>query len=193
MFSTTHCTYVVNETISHYNFSPPNVHVLMFDASKAFDRIKYCKLFEQLLAYNMSPLVLWLLSLLYTNQTMQVRWKSSIGNSFSVSNGVKQGGILSPVLFAVYMDGLLNKLKNSGIGCYMGNNFKCGVPFADEIKLLTPTHKGLNKHIYICEQYAAEFDIKFNGAKTNILYIKVEIMLYITKMFLEMEGKLNVL
>ncbi len=73
----------------------------MLDASKAFDRVKYCKLFEQLLECNMSPLVLRLLSVLYTNQTLQVRWKSSIGNSFSVSNGVKQGGVLYPVLFAV--------------------------------------------------------------------------------------------
>ncbi len=35
-----------------------------------------------------------------------------------------------------------------------------GVSFADDIKLLTSTHKGLNKLIYICEQYAAEFDVK---------------------------------
>ncbi len=47
-----------------------------------------------------------------------------------------------------------------------------GVSFADDIKLLTPTHKGLHKLIYICEQYAAEFDIKFNGAKSKyIVYI----------------------
>ncbi len=59
-----------------------------------------------------------------------------------------------------------------------------GVSFADDIKLLTPTHKCLNKPIYICEQYDAEFVIKFNGAKANIWYIKVEIVLYITKMFL---------
>ncbi len=39
-----------------------------------------------------------------------------------------------------------------------------GVSFVDDIKLLSPTHKGLNKLIYICEQYAAEIDIKFNGA-----------------------------
>ncbi len=56
--STTHCTYVVNETIIHYNFNRTNVHVIMLDASKAFDRVKYCKLFEQLLARNMSPLVI---------------------------------------------------------------------------------------------------------------------------------------
>ncbi len=44
------------------------------------------------------------------------------------------------MLFAVYIDGLLNKLKNSEVGCYMGNKFMGGVSFADDIKLLTPTH-----------------------------------------------------
>ncbi len=97
----------------------------------------------------MSPLVLRLLSVLYKNQTLQVRWKSSIGNSFSVSNGVKQRGLLSLVSFVVYIDGLLDKLKNSGVVCYIGNKFIGGVSFADDIKLLTPTHKGFNTLIYI--------------------------------------------
>ncbi len=85
---------------------------------------------------------------------------------------MKQGGVLSPVLFAVYIDGLMNKLKNGGVGCYMGNKVMGGVSFADDIKLLTPTHKGLNKFIYICEQYAAELDIKFNGAKSKHMVYK---------------------
>ncbi len=121
------------------------------------------------MAYKVSVKALVSLS---TNQTLQVRWKSSIGNSFSVSNGVKHGEVLSPVLFAVYIDGLLTKLKNSGVGCYMGNKFMGGGSFADDIKLSTPTHKGVNKLIYICEQYAAEFDIKFNGAKSKHMAYK---------------------
>ncbi len=76
------------------------------------------------------------------------------------------------MLFAVYIDGLLIKLKNSGVGCYMRNKFMGGVSFADDIKLLTTTHKGLNKLIYICEQYAAEFDIKFNGPKSKHMVYK---------------------
>jgi hypothetical protein len=65
--STTHCTYVVNETINYYNFHKTNVHVLMLDASKTFDRVKYCKLFQELLNRKVSPLVLRLLSVLYTS------------------------------------------------------------------------------------------------------------------------------
>ena len=39
--------------------------------------------------------------------------------SFHVSNGVKQGGVLSPILFCVYLDELLLRLKCSGLGCHI--------------------------------------------------------------------------
>ncbi len=69
----------MNETISSHKFHKINVHVLMFDASKAFDSVKYCKLFNELLNRNVSRLILRLLSVLYTNQTLQVKLKSIIG------------------------------------------------------------------------------------------------------------------
>jgi len=42
---------------------------------------------------------------------------------FSAVNGVKQGEVLSPVLYCVYIDDLLLALSNSGVGCYIGSNF----------------------------------------------------------------------
>ena len=56
--STTQCTFSMLETIDHYNFMKSNAFVLMLDASKAFDRVNYCKLFRELLKREMSPLVL---------------------------------------------------------------------------------------------------------------------------------------
>ena len=47
---------------------------------------------------------------------MSVRWGCSISNVFNVSNGARQGGILSPKLFNIYIDGLSNILNNSLIG-----------------------------------------------------------------------------
>ena len=38
-------------------------------------------------------------------------------------NGVKQGGVLSQIIFSVYIDGLLVRLHNSGVGCYVGTQF----------------------------------------------------------------------
>ena len=54
--STTHCTYVMMETISYYNANGSNVYALMLDASTAFDRVNYCKLFRVLFRVRL-PLV----------------------------------------------------------------------------------------------------------------------------------------
>ena len=60
---------------------------------------------------------------MYTNQSLKVRWGTCIGDKFNVTNGVKQGGVLSPTLFSVYMDDLFERLQKRGVGCYMGNYF----------------------------------------------------------------------
>ena len=83
----------------------------MLDATKAFDRVRYCKLFRKLLSRKMSPLILRLLMFMYTNQELQVKWSGSVSERFNVLNGVKQGGVVSPILFAVYMDDLLMLLE----------------------------------------------------------------------------------
>ncbi len=118
--STTQSTFILNETVSYYNFNHTNMYAEFLDARKAFDHVQYCKLFNELVNHNISPLALRLLLNMYTKQTLQVRWRNAMSQQFTLCNGVKQGGILSPILFAVYIDGLLGRLNESGIGCYMG-------------------------------------------------------------------------
>lgn len=170
--STTHCTFLLQETVSYYNYNHTNVYTLLLDASKAFDRVKYCKLFEILLERKMSPITIRLLLQMYTNQQLMVQWGNVESKKFNILNGVKQGGVLSPVLFAVYIDGLLLRLKQSGIGCCMSNKYVGALSFADDITLLCPTYSGLCKMVNICEVYAADFHIKFNGKKSKLLIFK---------------------
>jgi len=58
---------------------------------------------------------------------------------FSAVNRVKQGGVLSPVLYCVYIDDLLLALSISSVGCYIGNNFVGALAYADAIVLIAPT------------------------------------------------------
>ena len=95
----------------------------MLDASKAFDRVNYCKLFGELLKRDISPIVLRLLLYMYTSQTLRVKWGHTVSNYFTVRSGVKQGGVLSPLLFAIYTDSLLKRLEESGVGISHGWTF----------------------------------------------------------------------
>ena len=64
---------------------------------------------------------------------------------FSVSNGVRQGGVLSPVLFTVYINRLLQDLQDQGIGCYWGKHYTGVFAYADNIVLLAPSASALRQ------------------------------------------------
>ena len=51
----------------------------------------------------------------------------------------KVGGVLIPVLFCIYIDGLLTKLSESGVGCNMGEDFLGALAYADDIVLIAPS------------------------------------------------------
>ena len=97
----------------------------------------------------------WLLNV-YLQQKLCVQWNNSFSDYFKVTNGFKQGGVISPVLFCLYIDGLLIELKRSGVGCYMGSVFAGAFGYADDLKLLTPTVTAMRKMVMICENYARE-------------------------------------
>ena len=110
------------EIINYYNFNKSHVSVLLLDACKAFDRVNYCKLLNELLKRNIPPVLLRLLLYMYTTQSLRVKWSDTLPQ-FTVKNGVKQGGVLSPILFAIYTDGLLKRLEDTGVGCHIGCRF----------------------------------------------------------------------
>ena len=100
---TDHCIFAFKEIIDYCTKLNSRVSVCFLDASKAFDRINHTKLFDKLRKRGICGYLLRILVYWYETQTMCVRWGNHISNDFQVSNGVRQGGILSPRLFAIYI------------------------------------------------------------------------------------------
>ena len=90
---------------------------------------------------------------------------------FLAVNGVKQGGVLSPVLFCLYIDDLLLTLSKSGVGCFIGSNFVGALAYADDIVLVAPTASALRRLLSVCGDFASEYCISFNAAKSKCLII----------------------
>jgi len=87
---------------------------------------------------------------------VRISWCGAASDYFVADNGVKQGAVLSPVLFCVYIDDLIILLSKAGVGCYIGSNFVGALAYADDIVLIAPTATALRNLLIKCNEYARD-------------------------------------
>ena len=91
---------------------------------------------------------------------------------FNVSNGVRQGGVLLPKLFAIYVDDLSQDLAMCKYGCYIDDQCINHVMYAGDICLLAPSAIGLQRMLDVCFDFSKRNDIKFNLIKSVCIVYK---------------------
>ena len=116
----------------------------------------------------MKAKIVLLIAYWYCHQEMHVRCGST-STSFHASNGVKQGGILSPMHFNVYMDQLSIRLNGSGVGRDIGGHLINHLCYADDLCLIWMPSSGLQSLLDICNSYATEHVLRMFYANINIL------------------------
>ena len=90
---------------------------------------------------------------------MKVNWSNCISCPFSVSNGVRRGGVLSPYLCAVYIDDLSVELNCVKAGCFLGNSRLNHIICADDLCCLSASLDSLQDLVNVCSNYAVKYDI----------------------------------
>ena len=85
-----------------------------------------------------------------------------------MTNGVQQGRVLSPILFTVYIDELLQHLQKLGVGCHWEGMFVGGLCYADDLALIAPSAHALRRMLQVCSDFASEKNLTFNAGKTQL-------------------------
>ena len=168
--STMHATYCLKETINHYVESGSRVFCAFLDASKAFDRLVHAGLFIKLINRKIPMVFLNLIIYWYSNLVCRVKWDNSYSEWFCVVAGVRQGGILSPDFYCLYVEELISILKAKDVGCYILSIFLAALIYADDMALLAPSVKGLCTLLEACNDYCTEWDICLNARKSKLIY-----------------------
>ena len=114
----------------------------------------------------MPVILVRILYIWYRCQKLCIQWGETKSSLFTILNGVRQGGILSPKLFSVYMDDLSNMLIRSGVDCYIDNVCINHVFYADDLYLIAPCAIALHELVNICHNYSIIVDLNFNAEKS---------------------------
>ena len=173
--STDMCVFTLKQIV-YYKANGSPVYLCFLDASKAFDRVHHNLLFDKLRKRNVPHIIVRLLLFWYTSQTFVIRWCNVFSESFTVSNGVRQGSILSPTLFNIYIDCLSRELLNVAFGCNFNGKCFNHLVYADDTVLLAPSPTALQKLIDICVRFANSHCLLYNKKKTKYMCIKPNIL-----------------
>ena len=178
--STTMCTWLAVETISHYQRNGSEVFSCLMDMSKAFDMVQHSTLFKKLLNQGMPPIIVRYILATYRKQQANVNWNGTKSDYFNIGNGVKQGAILSAVLYCVYTNDLFRELRRMNIGCRIGGEYVGVLGYADDLFLISPTMDGLQDMLTACERYASEHNLRFS-TNENPVKSKTKCMAFLCK------------
>ena len=107
-------------------------------------------------------IIVWTLIYAFEKQYTWVKWGNERSGTFMISNGTRQGSILSPALFALYVQGLLDRLSSLGIGCYIGGTFVGAMAWADDFLLLVPTRSAMQKMLDTASAFSEEVGLEFS-------------------------------
>ena len=168
--STVHAVYCLKETVDYYVNNGSRVFCAFLDASKAFDRLVHSGLFIKLIHKGVPKIFLDLIVYWYRSLSCRVKWDDCFSQWFRVIAGVRQGGILSPDFYCLYVDELISILESLHIGCHVLDVFMAALLYADDMALLAPSMKGLQRLLDVCSVFCSNWDICLNEKKSKVLY-----------------------
>ena len=139
--------------ITHLREQKKKVYVALLDVKKAIDTVWHAGLFHKLQLAGITGQALDFLRQWYEHSTCSILWNGKPSRTIHINQGVKQGRVLSPFLYNLYVDDLLVELKNSGLGARVGDIYTGAPMYADDLALIASSSEKLQGVLDIVQNY----------------------------------------
>ena len=158
-----HAIYTMRKTIDHLVTGGHTVNLCSIDLSKAFDKTNHHALFIKLIRRHLPVNLLDTLEYWLKHCWSCVKWFDCFSQFFHINFGLRQGSVLSPVLFAIYVDDILISRQRSLHSAI--------ILYADDILLISPSLCELQNMFSECERKLCDLDMSINAKKSCCLRI----------------------
>jgi hypothetical protein len=169
--SCSHAIYCVRQAVNTFTDSGSTVNLCALDLSKAFNKMNHHGLYIKLMARNVPNCLLEILEHWFSICSTCVRWGQFVSRFVYLSCGVRQGGVLSPYLFSIYVDDVIDKITRSNIGCNLRLMCISIFMYADDLLILSPSVTYLQRLIRLVESELIFLDMPINAS--NSMCIRV--------------------
>ena len=152
-----HTSFILQEAIQSIRDSKRKAYVDFLDAQKAFDTVWHEGLFVKLIRSGVPRYLLELLRNWYSHSSCLVLWNGASSRKVSIKQDVRQGGILSPFQYSVFVDELLDILVSSQHGAFTGDVYVGAPMYADDLALVSESSTVLQNMLDIVATYARKW------------------------------------
>uniref|UniRef100_A0A8D9A4P5 Craniofacial development protein 2 n=1 Tax=Cacopsylla melanoneura TaxID=428564 RepID=A0A8D9A4P5_9HEMI len=149
-----------------------DIFMTFIDYSKAFDNVNHAKMIEILEKVNISKADLRLIVKLYWGQRGKIKTSLGVSEEFQISKGVRQGCIISPVLFNIYVEYIVREsIGSEENGIQIGERRINNLRYADDLVLISTTKNGLTQQMRKLYEKSKEYSMKINIKKSKVMRV----------------------
>ncbi|HET6457667.1 MAG TPA: reverse transcriptase domain-containing protein [Nitrosopumilaceae archaeon] len=139
------------------------------DYQKAFDRVNHDKLLEVMEIAGIPELERRLIINLYWHQQAAVRWDNEVSRYVNISRGVRQGCIISPLLFNLYSEYMIKEALDNETGIRFNGNNISNLRYADDAVVMADTMKQLQKLMDKLNETCKIYGMGINVKKPKVM------------------------
>ena len=147
-----------------------DLYHIFIDFKKAFDRVSHTALWATMKKYNISTNLIQVIKNLYNKATSAVLFNSSMGDRLQTTVGVRQGCLLSPTLFNIFLERIMTDASEDHESAVStGGRTNTNHHFADDIDGLAGEEEELANFVEHFDKASTAYGMEINAEKTKLM------------------------